>query len=191
MKLFIYDIETTGLNAVENGIHQLTFKIIDPQISNGEVIDLKMCPIETKKYDPEALKFHGLTEEIIKTYPNQRQAYLDLKRFLDLHIDKFDKKDKLHMVGFNILQFDNNFMRQWFKENGDNYFGSYFWADCIDLYPICSLLLVDRRTEMIDFRLGTVCKFMGIEVNETKQHDAQYDLYLTEQLYYKVLNEIH
>lgn len=39
--------------------------------------------------------------------------------------------------------------------------------------------LAEQRPDMPDFKLATVAQFMGIEVDETKLHDATYDLILT------------
>ena len=30
--------------------------------------------------------------------------------------------------------FDNQFLRQWFADNGDQYFGSWFWPNTLDVY---------------------------------------------------------
>jgi DNA polymerase-3 subunit epsilon len=39
---------------------------------------------------------------------------------------------------------------------------------------------------MSDFKLRSVAKQVGIEVDESKLHDAQYDIELTYQIYLKV-----
>jgi DNA polymerase-3 subunit epsilon len=46
--------------------------------------------------------------------------------------------------------------------------------------------LLHTRTDMIDFKLKTVAKQMGIEVDETKLHDAIYDIQLTRNIYYLI-----
>lgn len=47
--------------------------------------------------------------------------------------------------------------------------------------------LMHERAAMVDFKLKTVCRHMGIEVVEEKLHDAEYDIDLTRQLYHKCL----
>lgn len=36
---------------------------------------------------------------------------------------------------------------------------------------------------MENFQLRSVAKYLGIEVDETKLHDAKYDIYLTLEIY--------
>ena len=36
---------------------------------------------------------------------------------------------------------------------------------------------------MENFQLKTVAKFLGVEVDETKLHDAEYDIYLTIEIF--------
>ena len=46
--------------------------------------------------------------------------------------------------------------------------------------------LAEQRPDMPDFKLATVAKFMGVEVDETRLHDAAYDLILTRQIFERV-----
>lgn len=102
------------------------------------------------------------------------------------YVDKFDKKDKFHLVGYNNAGFDNSFLRAFFVQNGDNYFGSFFWADSIDCYVLASNLFKKKRASFENFKQMTVAKRLGIEVDESKLHDAEYDIDLCMQIYNKV-----
>jgi len=112
-------------------------------------------------------------------------VYAEFVKMLGKYVDKFDKKDKFYLCGFNNASFDNQFLRAFFKQNEDNYFGSWFWANCLDTYVLATPKLFDVRSTMANFKLATVCRQLGIEVEDEKLHDAQYDIFLTRQLYLK------
>jgi DNA polymerase-3 subunit epsilon len=61
-------------------------------------------------------------------------------------------------------------------QNNDVYFGSWFWSDSIDVMVMASFKLRKVRHELVDFKQSTVAKFLGIEIDETKLHDAKYDI---------------
>jgi len=66
-------------------------------------------------------------------------------------VDKFDKKDKLHLAGYNIGGFDIPFLRTFFLQNNDKYFGSWFWSDSLDVMVLASLYLKNKRSGMLNF----------------------------------------
>src|SRR5690606_11562747 len=105
---------------------------------------------------------------------------------LGRYVDKFRKQDKLHLVGYNNRGFDDPFLRAWFVQNGDNYFGSWFWSDSIDVLVLASEYLRASRHTMENFKLMTVAKELGIEFDESKLHDALYDVKITRALYNRV-----
>ena len=108
---------------------------------------------------------------------------------LSKYVDKFNKKDKFHLVGFNNASFDNAFFRAFFVQNKDVYFGSWFWSDSIDVMVLASYKLRDVRTELEDFKQKTVAKYLGIQVEEEKLHDAEYDIDICLAIF-NVLNQI-
>ena len=105
---------------------------------------------------------------------------------LSKYVDKFNKKDKFFLVGYNNASFDNQFLRAWFIQNGDKYFGSWFWANCMDVMVLATPYLADRRAEMENFKQGTVAKALGIAVDDSKLHDALYDIEICKAIYDKV-----
>ena len=102
---------------------------------------------------------------------------------LGRHVNKFDKKDKFFLVGFNSSSFDNAFFRAFFVQNNDNYFGSWFWSSTIDVMILAGQFLMKVRHLMTDFKLKTVAGTLGINVDETRLHDAYYDIELTRNIY--------
>lgn len=109
--------------------------------------------------------------------------YSEFVAMLAKYVDKFNKKDKFFLVGYNNAAFDNQFLRGFFLQNGDVYFGSWFWANSIDVMVLASAYLAERRPEMENFKLSTVAKFLGVSVSDDSLHNALYDIELTRAVY--------
>jgi DNA polymerase-3 subunit epsilon len=181
-KKFFFDLETTGVNFWQNGIHQIAAIIeIDGEIV--EELDLKVQPNPRAKIEQTALDVGNVTLDQILEYPDMRDVYQDLLKTLGKYVQKFKKQDKFHLVGFNNRQFDDQFLRAWFKQNNDKYFGSWFWSDSQDVMILASRDLEERRSEMKNFKLMTVAREYGIEVDDEKLHDGLYDVRITREIY--------
>lgn len=182
MKLLFFDLETTGLNPAKNGVHQISGEIIIDGISK-EKFDFKVQPNPKCIIEQEALDVAKVTKEQILAYPPMIDVYVKLTKMLAKYVDKFSKADKFFLIGYNNASFDNQFLRGFFLQNGDQYFGSWFWSNSLDVMVLASQHLLEERTKMENFKLATVAKQIGINVDETKLHDAGYDISLTRAIY--------
>lgn len=185
MKLLFFDLETTGTEPDKHGIHQLSGSVV----INGEVkekFNLHVQPHPGAIIDPGALDIAGVTEEQIKAYPPMWSVYSQFVNILSKYVDRYNKSDKFFLVGYNNASFDNPFLRAWFGLNGDKYFGSWFWANSIDVMVMATPFLADVRSQMKNFRQGTVAKALGIAVDDSKLHDALYDIEICQAIYHKV-----
>jgi len=184
-KILFFDLETTGVDKDKNAIHQLAGKVfIDGSFK--ESFNIKMKPFEGAIIEPGALQVSGVTADMVNGYPPQSLAYKEFTNLLSKYVDKFDKRDKFFLAGFNNAWFDNEFLRRFFERNGDKYFGSWFWANSIDVFILAAPRLMYKRADMADFKLKTVAKALGLEVDESRLHDAQYDIELTAQMYFRI-----
>jgi DNA polymerase-3 subunit epsilon len=182
LKLLFFDLETTGVSPAKNGIHQISGELlIDGQ--SMEKFDFHVKPNEKAIIEEEALKIARVTKEQILNYPPMSEVYFKLTQMLAKYVDKFDKTDKIFLAGYNNASFDNQFLRGFFLQNGDPYFGSWFWSNSIDVMVLATQALLESRPEMENFKLSTVAKKFGIEVKEDQLHDAAYDIYLTRNIY--------
>lgn len=180
-KMF-FDLETTGVDVRKNGIHQISGLIeVDGIIK--EEFDWRVKPNPKAKIEPEALAVSSTTMEDLETFPDMKTVYFKMLRMLEKYVDRFDRRDKIHLVGYNNRQFDDNFLRAWFKQNDDPFFGSWFWSDSLDVIVLASQFLMEKRRGMSNFKLRTVAKKLGLEVDDSKLHDAKYDILLTRDMY--------
>ena len=181
-KLFFYDLETTGTNPGRHGIHQISGEIVIDG-KTVETFDFKVQPNPKAQIEDAALAVGGVTREQIMAYPPMGQVYTQLVAMLSKYVDKFDKTDKFHLVGYNNRGFDDNFLRGFFLQNGDKFFGSFFWADSIDVLVLASTFLADHRAELPNFKLATVADFLGIDTTAGKLHDASFDIFVTKAVF--------
>lgn len=182
VKKLFYDLETTGVDHRRNGIHQLAGCIeIDGEVV--ESFNFKVAPNPKATIAVEALKVGNVTLEQVQAYEPMEKVYRRFKALLAKYIDPYDKKDKMYLVGYNNAHFDDNFLRAWFAQNGDQYFGSWFHAGSLDVMVLASQYLIERRIKMPNFKLMSVAAEVGIVIDESKLHDANYDIMLTRAVY--------
>lgn len=186
MKYFLYDLETTGLDSKKNAIHQLSGKVIINGVVK-ETFDIHMQPFAGAEISDEALRIGNVTRGQIASYQPQREAYKQVMAILSKYVNKFDKTDKMYLVGFNNVRFDNDFFRAFFERNGNHYFGSYFWSDSMDCMIFASALLAPKRSQMPNFKQSTVAQYLGVTVAEDKLHNANYDIELCQAIFEKCI----
>lgn len=187
-KILFYDLETTGTKFWRNGIHQIG-GIVDIDGEEMERFDIRVAPNPQAEVEQEALDVAGVTLEQVRGYMPMAEGYSRLVEILSKYVYKYDKKDKFYLAGYNNASFDNAFLRAFFVQNGDKYFGSWFWSNCLDVYVLATPHLFDRRPMMENVKLMTVAREMGIEIDESKLHDATYDIELTREIYYKLMGK--
>lgn len=182
MKIIFFDLETTGVLVNKHGIHQISGEIvIDGETK--ETFDFRVQPNPKAEITQEALEVAGVTKEQILAYPPMGEVYHKFIAMLEKYVDRFDKKDKFFLAGYNNAPFDNQFLRAWFLQNGDKYFGSWFWSNSIDVMVLATPYLAAKRHEMENFKQGTVAKALGIQIDENQLHDALYDIQVCRAIY--------
>ena len=186
IKKFFYDVETTGTDYKRNSIHQFSAWIeID-----GEVIDkinLYIKPHPKAIIEQEAMGICGVTEEQIQAYPPMEEQFKIIIEVLKKYVDPFEKGNKFFMIGFKNASFDDDFLKKYFDLMGYKFF-LYFYASSIDVSCLAAEFLLKQRSSMPSFKLHRVAKTLGIDVDDTRLHDSDYDLYLTREVY-KIVTE--
>lgn len=184
IKKFFYDVETTGLDYKRCSIHQLTAWVeIDGVIV--EKINLHMKPHPKAEISPEALVVGKVTEEQIQAYPEFADQMAVLIAMLRKYVNPYSKGDKMFLVGFKNASFDDDFLKKAFDLFKSKFF-FYFYTSTIDVSCLAAQYLMNIRSSMPSFKLARVAKTIGIEVEDENLHDANYDVFLTREVYYTV-----
>lgn len=184
IKRFFYDVETTGVNWRRNSIHQLAaWMEVDGVVV--EKLNLHIRPHANADTDDSALAISNVTKEQVMQYPTMELQFKVIKDTLAKYVDPFDKKDKFFFVGFKNASFDDDFFKKYFELMGSKFF-FYFFPSSIDVSVLATQYLINVRHEMPSFKLHRVAKTLGIEVDDTRLHEADYDLQLTREVYYVV-----
>lgn len=182
MKIFYYDLETTGVDHKEHGIHQISGMIeVDGKVM--EEFNYHVRPHPGCKVSKKALDIGGVTVEDIANYPQMLEMHAALTKMTAKYVNKFDNTDKFYLCGYNNASFDNRFLVEWFKRCNDRWFFSWFRPESLDVMVLAADHLKEVRHTMENFKLGTVAKFMGVEVEDEKLHDGLYDVKLTREIY--------
>ena len=181
IKLF-FDVETTGTNHMKHSIIQLA-GIIEKDGKVVEEFNYKVKPHPKAQIDDAAMAVNKKTVEETMQYPDMKDVYKSFIKMLGKYVDKYEKTDKIWLIGFNNRAFDDFFLRMFFELNGDRFIGSWFWVDTIDVLCLASQYLLTRRAQMPSFKLKRVAMELGIEVNKEGLHDALNDVRLTRQVY--------
>lgn len=181
-KVLYLDVETTGLSPVENGLVEVAC-IVEV---NGKVKDRFECLINPATYQSkvvkvtdEALEINGRTVSELCTFPKSGDQFKRFIKFLDKHVNKFDKTDKFRVSGYNV-KFDIDFIRAWFDDNGHTFYGSYFSHKDLDVFALVKHLTFAGCIDTEDEKLGTICKHFGIKHNP---HEAMSDIKATRKLH--------
>jgi DNA polymerase-3 subunit epsilon len=188
-KICYIDTETTGLDAQRHGIIQLA-AIME---INGEAVgqfEIKICPHNSCEISAEALEISKTTLAEIQDYTVEVHALSQFRSWLGQYVSKFDRLDKAFFCGYNA-GFDERFVRALFERQGDQFYGSWFWAGTIDVMGFALYNLRHKRPTLPNFQLGTVAKFvLGSRVEELTSefglHNALTDIRITRELFEKV-----
>ena len=179
---FFYDLETTGVLPYRHSIHRIAGCIeVDGKIV--ETFDIKTRPNPKAIIEQEALDIGKVTLDQVMSYLEMHDAYKTVVAMLAKYVDRYDKRDKMWLVGYNNRSFDDLFFRAWFEQNDDAFFGAWFWSASLDVLVLASQYLLDRRRSMLNFKLPTVARELGIPVDKDRLHEARYDVELTREIY--------
>jgi DNA polymerase-3 subunit epsilon len=174
MKNIWVDVETTGVNSWKNNIIELAVLYEDEKTK--DVFHMYCNPESFPDDFHKIEEITGITRQFLADNGvSEKVLYEEFKRFLEKHIDPYNKQDKAVFLAYNA-KFDNDFLRQLFKKNGDNYFGSFFHAGCVD---ILSTVLMCIRLGIIpdslpDKKNETLCNYLGIDLKNA--HSAISDI---------------
>lgn len=187
MKILYYDLETTGLDYMQHAPIQFAGLLE----VNGEVVehlDYKMKPYPNDLIDAKALEVNGRTVSQISAFADPTMTLAWVCERLDKYVNTRNKSDGIFLCGYNNVHFDDQFLRRWFTKAGYDQWAymNRFWNESLDMRILCAAALARERSAMPNFKLTTVARHFGIEVDDSKAHEAMYDAELVRALSRKV-----
>ena len=186
MKIWWFDVETTGLDYEKNDIISLACVIeVDEEIK--EEFKLNIQPFNWDNIEQSALNVNKITREQLKTFMKPKEALAKLKSYLEKYVNPYDSSDKFQPGGYNN-DFDIKFMANFFKKCEDKYFGSWIDFHKIDIQSIIQFLHLKGYIYLPNYRLETVENHFGIKIDS---HDALSDIKATREIAYKLLPRVN
>lgn len=193
MKTVFYDLETTGIDPEKAAVIQIG-AILDVDGEEVDRIDIKLKPHDGAYVDSKAMAVTGISMDDLLNNPDRMHptdGYWRFMRFCGFRPgQRVYASNRIHRAGFNILGFDNRFLEALGASVGDGYtFAKFHWPG-IDVASMACAVLRNRRLEMPNFKLMTVAEELGIST-DGQAHDALFDVHVTREIYYDVMDEKH
>lgn len=186
------DGETTGLRDGHHELIQLSICPLNAALEPSKVFpvfDIFIRPDYPERIDAEARRKVGpVIQNAIDTGIDRMAAAELLEHwFTELHLPE---KKRIIPMGFNYASFDKPFIQAWI---GWEHYNGMFDSRIRDLFIVACLLndYADFNAMEIPFprsmTLTTVCRRLGVDVDEMQTHDSLYDCDITRQGYKKVM----
>ena len=163
-KTFVcYDFETTGLH-FEQGDKIIEIGAV--KIENGRITEKFMTYVDPEKPIPaESSAISGIVDSDVQGAPIDNEALQDFYKFTRGAI----------LTGYNILNFDNVFLRGQGKANRYN-----FDNECEDVFHYAQKYVHGVK----NYKLGTIAAKLGVTLDNA--HRAVYDAMATAEVFIKL-----
>ena len=100
-KILIYDTETTGLDKVADVIVEYSAIVMERVNGKYQLTESFEQYIRPKfEMSEDVIKIHGITNEFLRDYPYEEEAYKNIKAFLNKHKDAI-------ISGYNQYSYDD------------------------------------------------------------------------------------
>lgn len=181
-KIFL-DTETTSANPMKGGLWQIAGIIECGKRKEEFVFE---CDIYSDdEVQQEALDLHKMTLDDLAKKEDPLKTLQYFQHMLGRYVDKYDKKDKFHLINF-MAGFDATVLREWFLKGGDEFYGSWFFHPPIDVAVLAANRLMEERGSFQNFKLYSVADYLRIEYRKEDLHSALTDARIAREIYYRV-----
>lgn len=183
MKNLFIDVETTGLDLDRNCVIQVACAYYSDRklvtsfegkfpIKETDIVDLGALQINKFNYQ-ELFNFQSSLNELV-------EFLLKLPQ---------DREDPIIFSGHNI-SFDIAALKKLLKKNNIEGVDRLFSYRIVDTSTLGEFLRHTGVIKLSRMSLANLAKALGIEVDETKTHKADYDVDLTAQCYFKMIEKV-
>ncbi len=121
-------------------------------------------------------------------YPPEEEGYSNIFNLICKYTEQFSKQDKFTFVGYNV-KFDIDMLYSLFIRNNNKFMFGLFWGNPLEIMSLATLKFEKIRHLMPNFKLITVAKTAGLDIEDDKLHDAMYDIIVTRDLLLKLLTK--
>lgn len=177
-----------GLEKITSAHAKPEFRTVDEieyVLIPKEEFNFFIKPFEVDTISDEALQVNKITRDMMKTFSGPEDIFFEFRNMLLNYVDKFNKADKFIFVAYNA-RFDDDRLREFWKKNNDNYYGSIFHFPPMDVMNMALQRLIDVKYQFPNFKLETVCNYFKL-TQEGALHDAMVDIKLTKKLFLELL----
>jgi len=190
IKILYLDVETGGLDCKKNPIIQLS-GIIEIEGQIVKEFDFKLRPFQDAIIEDKALEVNKITREQLLDPDRleQKEAYKKLKSIFLTYIDRYNKEDKLYLMGQNV-HFDYGFLLELWNKQGDSYLGSFVHYHKIDLIALTTtfrLAGVLPKDKLPSMKLEALCRYFGLG---EQQHDSMDDIRKTREIFLRMVRSV-
>jgi DNA polymerase III subunit epsilon len=195
MNLLFLDIETTGVDTGKHAVLQIAADYYENDVLTKNF----QCRIHNPEawIDLSALKvnkihYNTIREPLIEH--STMTEYEAVGKLVDFFMG-LNLIEPVVIVGQNVL-FDVNFIKELLKKYRIEGFNAVFSNRVLDTASIGLFLqaagLLKTSLNKIGKGLGleSLAEALNVTIDKSKTHDAQYDVWLTTQVYYKMLDLI-
>lgn len=181
-KVFYLDTETTGISAEKYEIIQLAGIVeVNNVVEKEFSFDIKAQHPDV--YEQKALDTHGIGLEKLQLGFEHPEVHSALTKLLEKYVDRYDKFDKFFPAGYNV-RFDVDHLREFFRRNKDDFYGSWFNWNLIDGLSMVNQLVWLGKLSLPNYQLGTVCEHFEVSLKD--KHKALEDIRATRLLIRKL-----
>ena len=108
MKLFYFDVETTGTHQTNDDIWQIAGMVeVDGKVIDA--INIKMKPRKIERIPNHLFEMFNTTKEEMLNFPSREEGFDKLVTFFSKHTDIEKREDSLIPAGHNAAAFDMGF----------------------------------------------------------------------------------
>lgn len=172
--IFAFDVETTGLDPLENEIISIAMLILDERF---EVVREKVIyAFPEKPVTEEAAKRNGYTPDkwLDKGAVSQAAMFSEVYNFVKPY-------NKLLPLGHNV-KFDLGFLRSLFDDFDSDEFKNFFSYHSLDTVTAAIMFdMIQFHTMGVEYSLEKLCERFGIRLRNA--HDALEDVRATVELF--------
>lgn len=182
-KLLFCDLETTGTDPSKHSAYQIGAIIVDPMsLDEIDRFEIKFRPAPGRVAAREALEKTRTSVKDLMGFMPHKEAHKIFTDWMSKYVDRYNKTDKFNFVAYNA-PFDDNFLREFFNDCGDKFYGSWFWNPALCVMRQAAMEIRDSRASISNFKLGNICALAEIDFDESTAHDAMYDIEKTLELF--------